>query len=73
MKVPRRVGLSLPNYTTWMYEGVVEHAQGGEGFACKVRDPIMEIVVTSPYDEALVKVQGNTDGKFGIAAVTAER
>ena len=56
-----------------MYEGVVEHAQGGEGFACKVRDPIMEIVVTSPYDEALVKVQGNTDGKFGIAAVTAER
>ena len=39
-KLSLRVGLSLPHCMTWMYEGVVPHVQGGEGFDFKVGYPI---------------------------------
>ena len=38
--------LYLPHNATWMYEGDVAHIQGGKGFACKVEDHIMELVMT---------------------------
>ena len=38
--------LYLPHNATWMYEGAVAHIQGGKGFACKVEDHIMELVMT---------------------------
>ena len=52
-----------------MYEGVIAHVLGGEGFACKVRNPITELVVTIHDDAAILSIQGLSNVKLGVAAV----
>ena len=67
------LGLSLLHCKICMDEGVVAHVRGGEGFYCEVSEPIAELVVTSRYEAVLLKVQGITDGSFGVATILVGR
>ena len=64
------MGLYLSYGKTMMVEGVVAHVQRGEGFSCEVRYPITELVVTSRDEAARIAIQGMTNVKRFIAAVT---
>ena len=57
------------HFMTWMDEGVVAHVQGGEGFACKVGDPIPYLVMESRDEAALLIVQCMLYQECGIVAV----
>ena len=69
VRVPRRLGLSLPHNMTWMDERLVVHIRGGEGFACEVSNPITELVVTSCDEAALVTTKGMKDRKFSVTEI----
>ena len=56
-KGPHSLGLSLLHVVTWMNEGVVAHLRGGKGFSCKVRNPIIELVLTSNDETTLLAFQ----------------
>ena len=69
-RVSRRMGIYLLYIMTLMYEGVVAHVQGYEGFSCKVSNTITELVVTSCDEATLFTIQGVIYEKFGVAAIT---
>ena len=64
------MGLYLPHGSTCMDEGVIAHVRGVEGFACKARNLIMDLVVTSCDEADFITIQGTTDRKFGIIPIT---
>ena len=50
-------------------EGVVTHVGVGEGFACEVCYPVIELVVTRRDKSALFSVKDVTDGELVQAAI----
>ena len=52
-----------------MGEGGISHMQGGEVFACKVSDHIMELIVTSCDEDTHITIQGVKNGELGVSAV----
>ena len=48
---------------TCVYFGVVTHVRGGEDIACKVSDPVTELVVTRRDEAPLLAVEGLAYGK----------
>ena len=67
------LGLYFLHGATWMDEWVVAHVQGGKLFACESDDPIIELVMTSRDEAALLVTQGVTYIEFRIASVTVGR
>ena len=53
-----------------MHDWVVAHVQGDEGFACKVREPIKDLVVISLDESTLLTIQVVKYENFGFAAIT---
>ena len=54
---------------TWVYDGVVRHVWGGEGFVCQVCYPVTEIIVMCCDKAALLAVKGVADWGLVIEAV----
>ena len=55
---------------TLVNEGVVTHVRGGESPARQIRDPVTELIMTRRDEAIPLAVEGVTNIKFGVAAVT---
>ena len=63
-------GLRPLHSATWVNEGFVAYAGGGEGFASQVCYPVTDLVITRREEAALFTVKGVTDGELWLTSVT---
>ena len=72
-RIPIEFVLLYTHVATCVDSRVVTYVRVGEGFACKVREPIMGIVVTRRGEAPLLVVEGMADIKYRATYITMVR
>ena len=56
--------------STFVYEGVIAHVRGRKNNSGKVRNPVIDLIMTRRDEASLFTVKGVEYQEFGVASVT---